>query len=114
MLIGARGLVRLAPLYDIASILPYDDLGPRKAKLAMKVGDECQLHRIGSPEWRKLAVTLKTDPDAMIARIRDMAGRLPDLAMDEAQRAQGEGLTHPIVSKLTDAIAVRAKELAEF
>lgn len=112
VLIGGWGLVRLAPLYDIASNLPYDDVDPRKAKLAMKVGDEYRLHHVGLSEWRKLAVTVKTDPDALIARVRDMAGRLPDLALDEARRAQSEGLSHPIVSRLTDAIAARAKTLA--
>lgn len=112
VLIGGWGLVRLAPLYDIASILPYDDVDPRKAKLAMKVGDEYRLHHVGLSEWRKLAVTVKTDPDALIARVRDMADRLPDLALDEARRAQSEGLSHPIVSRLTDAIAARAKTLA--
>lgn len=112
VLIGGWGLVRLAPLYDIASILPYDDVDPRKAKLAMKVGDENRLHHVGLSEWRKLAVTVKTDPDALIARVRDMADRLPDLALDEARRAQSEGLSHPIVSRLTDAVAARAKAIA--
>ncbi len=31
LLIGSEGLVRLAPLYDIASILPYPSIDPRKA-----------------------------------------------------------------------------------
>ena len=39
LLIGGGGMVRLAPLYDIASILAYPDIDPRKAKLAMKIGD---------------------------------------------------------------------------
>ena len=43
ILIGAGGLVRLAPLYDIASILAYPDVDPRKAKLAMKIGDTYRL-----------------------------------------------------------------------
>lgn len=30
--------VRLAPLYDVASVLPYDEFDSRKVKLAMKVG----------------------------------------------------------------------------
>lgn len=113
VLIGGHGLVRLAPLYDIASTLPYDDIDPRKAKLAMKIGDEYRLRHIGLSEWRKLAATVKVDPDFLIERLRSMAQRLPDLISMEARRAQGEGLTHPIVSKLTDAVAARAKGFAE-
>ncbi len=112
VLIGARGLVRLAPFYDIASILPYDDIDLRKAKLAMKVGDEYRLHHIGLSDWKKLAVAVKTDPDATIARAREIAGQLPDLAADEARRARSEGLTHPIVSTLTDALSARANKFA--
>jgi serine/threonine-protein kinase HipA len=112
VLIGARGMILLAPLYDIASFLPYDDIDPRKAKLAMKIGDDYRLHYIGLSEWRKLAATLKIDPDALIERVRSMAQRLPDLVATEAQRANDEGLTHHIIGKLVDALAKRAKPIA--
>ena len=36
----AGGAVRLAPLYDIASALPYDDMYVPKLRLAMRVGGE--------------------------------------------------------------------------
>ena len=38
LLLGS-GRVRLAPLYDVASILPYDQCDMLRAKLAMKIGD---------------------------------------------------------------------------
>lgn len=112
VLIGARGLVRLAPLYDIASILPYNDIDPRKAKLAMKIGDDYRLHHIGRSEWRKLAVTVKGDADILVERMRSMARRLPDLVATEATRAKADGLTHPVVDKLAEALIDRARPLA--
>jgi serine/threonine-protein kinase HipA len=112
VLIGGHGLVRLAPLYDIASILPYDDFNFRKVKLAMKIGDEYRLSHIGFPEWRKLAAAVKTDPDAMVERVRSMAARLPDLIATEARRAKSEGLSHPVIEKLTDALIDRARPIA--
>ncbi|MCP3367670.1 HipA domain-containing protein [Bradyrhizobium cajani] len=55
-LLRASGpLVRLAPLYDIASILPYDHVDQRKIKLAMKVGGEYKLDQIGLRQWEKFA-----------------------------------------------------------
>jgi len=38
LLLGKNGVVRLAPLYDLASILPYPNMNLSKVKLAMKVG----------------------------------------------------------------------------
>jgi serine/threonine-protein kinase HipA len=42
LLLGGRR-VRLAPLYDVASILPYDEFDLRKVKLVMKIGGEYKL-----------------------------------------------------------------------
>lgn len=112
VLIGAGGLVRLAPLYDIASILPYDDIDLRKAKLAMKIGDEYRLHHIGAGEWRKLAATVKIDAEAVISRLRNMAAQIPDLLADEVSRAQQEGLTNPVIGRLQTRLSARAAMLA--
>jgi serine/threonine-protein kinase HipA len=40
LLIAEGPRVRLAPLYDLASVLPYDEFDIHKVKLAMKVGGE--------------------------------------------------------------------------
>jgi serine/threonine-protein kinase HipA len=55
LLLASGPHVRLAPLYDIASILPYDDVDMQKMKLAMKVGGEYKLTQIGLREWQKFA-----------------------------------------------------------
>jgi len=113
VLIGAHRLVRLAPLYDVASILPYAHIDPRKAKMAMKVGDEYRLYYIGFNEWRKLAADIKIDPDAVIDRVRSMATRLPDALRDEVSRAQADGITHPVIALLEDRLSKRANALAK-
>ena len=43
LLLGDPPIVRLAPLYDVASILPYDEFDLHKVKLAMKVGGKYKL-----------------------------------------------------------------------
>src|SRR5262249_6698729 len=51
---GGGGRVRLSPLYDIASALPYGHLDVRKLKLAMKIGGKYRVAEIGAHQWRKL------------------------------------------------------------
>jgi serine/threonine-protein kinase HipA len=110
VLIGAGGLVRLAPLYDVASILAYPDIDPQKAKLAMKIGGEYRLRQIGLPEWQKLATELRLDSAEVIERIRVMAGSLPDCLTTEIAHAREAELSHPVLSRLANALTARAKE----
>jgi serine/threonine-protein kinase HipA len=110
ILIGAGGLVRLAPLYDVASILAYADIDPKKAKLAMKIGGEYRLRDIGPSEWRKLATELRLDPEAVIERARGMAHALPDHLSTELAHAIESGLNYPVIQMLARTLLERAKD----
>ncbi len=59
--------VRLAPLYDVASILPYDEFAMQKVKLAMKIGGEYKLSQIGLRQWQKFAHEARVDADELIS-----------------------------------------------
>jgi serine/threonine-protein kinase HipA len=107
LLIGAGG-VRLAPLYDVASILPYPDIDIEKAKASMKIGGEYRLRNIRAYHWRKLAVELKLDPDKTLRRVSDLASQLADHTPAVKQQMVKEGLKHPIIPRLADAITKRA------
>ncbi len=111
ILIGAGGAIRLAPLYDIASILAYPDIDTQKAKLAMKIGGEYRLRDIWFSEWRKLAADLRVDEDELVHRARAMAVELPDRLADEVKRMHAAGLVHRVVSVLADALARRATKI---
>jgi serine/threonine-protein kinase HipA len=111
ILIGAGGLVRLAPLYDVASILAYPDIDPQKAKLAMKIGDEYRLRDIGFSEWRKLAADVRVDGDALVGRARAMAAELPDSLADEVRKLRDAGLVHPVIAILADVLSKRAARI---
>jgi serine/threonine-protein kinase HipA len=108
ILIGGGGLVRLAPLYDLASIFAYANIDPGKATLAMKIGGEYRLRNIGLPEWRKLAVEIRTDGDKLIDRIRSMAGELPDRLADEVRRLSATGVRHRVIDTLGRELPRRA------
>lgn len=110
LLLGGRGEVRLAPLYDLGSALPYPKLDARKLKLAMKIGSSYRLHEIGAHHLRKLAEQLGLDKQVLIARAAQLAQDLPEHAERERQRVLREGLAHPIIDRLTKALIARAKD----
>jgi len=101
--------VRLAPLYDIASILPYSfDL--KKAKFAMKIGGKYEVSVIGLRQWQKQAKELRIEADALIERIDEMARKLPDLVNDMRVPSRKQGLGHAIIERLAAALIERAGE----
>lgn len=112
VLIGGAGLVRLAPLYDIASIFAYPDIDPEKVRLAMKIGDHYRLRDIGLREWRKLARDVRVDEDALVDRVRMMASELPDRLSDEVRRLHASGISHAVIDNMAGAITARAERMA--
>jgi len=107
LLIGGL-CVRLAPLYDLASILPYDEFDLHKTQLAMKIGGEYRLRHIGLRQWRKTAHDLRIDPDGLIGRIAEMARQLPDELSVVYRRALEAGLDPSMIYRLTVRLIERA------
>jgi serine/threonine-protein kinase HipA len=112
ILIGGSSVVRLAPLYDIASILAYEDIDPRKAKLAMKIGKEYKLQSITLSDWRELASSIRFDETQLLDRIRSMAKNLPDLLATEIEQLRYHGIDHPIIEKLSKVLPERAAKIS--
>jgi serine/threonine-protein kinase HipA len=102
--------VRLAPLYDIASILSYDEVDLRKAKLAMKIGGEYKVSQIGLRQWQKFAREVRADVDQLVEVLIFMAKQLPDEVAAARARAQEEGLNHALVERLATQLIDRARE----
>lgn len=109
LLLGGRR-VRLAPLYDVASILPYDEFDLRKVKLAMKIGGEYKLSLIGLRQWQKFAREVRVETDDLVERLASMAKQLPDEVNIARTRAREEGLDEAIVEQLATQLIERAGE----
>ena len=107
-LIGARGRLRLAPLYDLASALPHDHMDFRKLRLAMKIGRSYRLRDIGGREWRRFARDVRLDPEALLRRMEHLAERLPDHAAAVREEAVSQGLKHRIIDRLCGSLTERA------
>jgi serine/threonine-protein kinase HipA len=109
LLHGAAGALRLAPLYDLASALPYERLDQRRLKLAMKIGGEYRVRDVTARHFEKLAAELRLDPDATLARVRQLAAALAENVEPIRKQARRERLTHPIVGRLCALLAARAQ-----
>lgn len=70
-----RDEIRLAPLYDIASGLPYSD--ERELRLAMKLGGDYRLHVQRPSTWSTLASELRLDHEEVRARAHSLASAAP-------------------------------------
>jgi serine/threonine-protein kinase HipA len=102
--------VRLAPLYDIASILPYDDVDLRKAKLAMKIGGEYKVSQIGLRQWQKFAREARVNVEQLVEVLIFMAKQLPDEVAAARSQAREEGLNNALVERLATQLIDRARE----
>jgi serine/threonine-protein kinase HipA len=109
LLIGSAGRVRLAPLYDLASALPYDAMDFQKLKLAMRIGRDYRLRDIGAREWRRLASSVRLEPDAVLDRVTKIAERIPGEATVLRDEMVSEGLEHAVIGRLADHMAARAE-----
>ncbi len=102
--------VRLAPLYDIASALPYGT-HERRLRLAMKVGGEYAVHP-NRNTWPLAAQELGIDADRLEARVRELAAAAPDAFADAAATAQVVALGRPTPARLVDLAAERSRRCA--
>ena len=112
MLIGGDGMVRLAPLYDIASIYAYPHIDPLQAKLAMKIGGEYRLRDVTVANWVKLGKAIGGPAaDGLQERMQTMAANLPDALSQVLAKARAAGLRHVVLDRLASALPARARRL---
>jgi serine/threonine-protein kinase HipA len=102
--------IRLAPLYDVASALPY--LPEQKLALAMKLGGSYRLRSHTPSTWTKVASELGLPADAVVERVRHLAGVLPDAFRDAAAQPDVRALASPLPRRLLDCVSARAASSA--
>jgi serine/threonine-protein kinase HipA len=105
-LLLAADQIRLAPLYDIASALPYGT-HEKKLRFAMKLGGDYRVfpHR---NTWREAAFELDIDADATVARVEALAVCTPDAFAAAAASHDIVSLKRDLPGRLVDLVAARA------
>lgn len=99
--------VLLAPLYDVASALPYGT-HPRDLRMAMKIGSHYELD-LWPGDWAKTARVLGLSPDLVIDRARHLARGTADAFRSEAARLDLTEMVSSVALRLVDLIARRAQ-----
>jgi serine/threonine-protein kinase HipA len=110
-LIDAGDEVRLAPLYDLSSQLPYPDLIAQR--VAMKIGDHYDIARVTPTDWRNLARSCLVNDQRVITLLTEMARALPDAVSAAHARARTDGLSETVVVPLVDRLIAHAGERLE-
>jgi serine/threonine-protein kinase HipA len=106
-LLLSSGDVRLAPLYDIASALPYGT-DEHKLRMAMKIGGDYRVHPYRNT-WDKAAADLGLNAEAVLERVVHLALAAPDAFADAANEPDVVSLDRPLPKRLVDLVADRAK-----
>ncbi|MFC7332466.1 HipA N-terminal domain-containing protein [Rhodocista pekingensis] len=104
LLHGRGGQVRLAPLYDLASALPYGSLDRRRLKSAMRIGERYVLEEIGPRDWRRLGPALAMGGNRVQDRIAALLDRVPAALEETADKMADQRLTHSVLDRLRTAL----------
>jgi serine/threonine-protein kinase HipA len=104
-LLIAPGSVRLAPFYDLISVLPYPRwIHYRDARLAMRIGREYRIWRIHRRHWEELSARCDLDAEPVITRVAELVTAVPQAVKRVAEAVREEGVDHEIVERLQAAI----------
>jgi serine/threonine-protein kinase HipA len=108
LLISTGDEVRLAPLYDLSSQLPYPELISQK--VSMKIGDHYDIGRVGLEDWRRVAQTCALDEERVIGWVAGMAKALPDETATARDEALRDGLSRSVIVPLAQRLIAHAQE----
>jgi serine/threonine-protein kinase HipA len=107
-LIGAGDEIRLAPLYDLSSQLPYADLIAQR--LSMKIGDHYDFALVTPTDWRSLARSCALDEEQIIGMLTEMARALPDVVSAAHAQARTDGLSERVLGPLAQRLIAHAND----
>jgi serine/threonine-protein kinase HipA len=107
LLHGPGGGVRLAPFYDIVSLLPYADARLYRVKMPMKIGGTYLIRRINRTSWESLARSNGLRAPYVLENVLHVLEQLPHAIETVAHRAIDEGLAAKVIEPLADRIRER-------
>ena len=105
-------MVRMAPLYDVASILPYDGVYPDKLKLAMRLGGKYLASRVSANDWTRAAAQLGLPAEKALAVVGELAQRLPEALREAVAESEVAALGSALPERLADVVTARCMTLS--
>jgi serine/threonine-protein kinase HipA len=102
--------MRLAPLYDIASIWPYTPrIAVQKIKLAMRMGGHYKIREILPRHFHQLALACNYASERLMGTLKELARQLPDEAAALAKEVGGPAAPDSILPGLLTALAAQCR-----
>ncbi|MBC9867421.1 MAG: type II toxin-antitoxin system HipA family toxin [Opitutae bacterium] len=108
LLLGVDGQVRLAPLYDLASLLPYVKQW-KDQRFAMKIGPYYRDSQIRPRHFEKMARLCEFPYADLQKMIAEMAAKIPERVGSVLNDMNSRGLVHPILKALKKKLITRSK-----
>jgi serine/threonine-protein kinase HipA len=114
--------VRLAPLYDLTTGLPYRDellggggdgrirSGAPLLRMAMSIGGESYFSKVTMSNWESFAKQANVDVERIVQQIRDIGSALPDGVSAAAAEVIGFESTK-VLSRIIDTVTEQVTEL---
>lgn len=112
-----RDEVRLAPLYDLCSYLPYRNhrqaTSVQKIKLAMKIGRDYTIHKADyRPAWERTSTALGLPADETLDRVEGLARRVAGAVEAAIEELPRRLRASPHVRSLHKEVEARARHCA--
>jgi serine/threonine-protein kinase HipA len=110
---------RLAPLYDLASSLPYDPVDDDSdlRKTAMAIGGARRYGQVTRRHWERFARRTGTDLEPFLSRLGELAANLPDAVAAALSTLppspQRDQLRTRFLDRLADHLALTIKGLTK-
>jgi len=111
LLFGAAGRVRLAPLYDIASYIPYIKDRWQDVRMPMRIAGHYRYSDILPRHWQRMAKACGYPVEEAVNQVAELLTKLPAAAAETAAELRGQGITHRILDDLAEGIAWRCAHL---
>lgn len=105
-------VTRLAPLYDLATGLPYDTTNPEFRQVAVSIGGRRKLGQVLGKHWDRAAEQLGIPSEEFRERVRSLAEAFPD-AFSDALRAIGSTEAKSIRARSIDPIATHVRHVLQ-
>lgn len=100
--------MRLAPLHDLTSQLPYPDLIAQK--VAMRIGEHYDIARVGREDWQQVALSCAVAEETILGMIVEMAESLPKAISSAHTQAMMDGLAEKVVTPLSQQLTKHVHE----
>jgi serine/threonine-protein kinase HipA len=111
MLFAGGGEVRLAPLYDVASYLPYREDRWQDIRMPMRIAEYYRYGEIMPRHWERLAMACRYPVDDAMQHMTRLVDQLPAAAAMVRTNLRADGLDHAVLDQLVNGIEWRCDYL---